>query len=163
MHNAKLISAKHFTQISAKFQWIFNTVAAEGCSPPQKLENAARRAAIFLVIILIQLSKQRSVLTCACLLFSCASLASVFFSAIPSLIAFKRSERTSSSRAMGAGFFNWERLLAKIQRHWMSGTVESNPWFSKFGRIEGFFFESAAPTQFLRWNKNKTSFENLIA
>ena len=27
------------------------TVAAEGCSPPQELEKAARRAAIFLVLI----------------------------------------------------------------------------------------------------------------
>ena len=71
---AKWISTKKFKQISAKFSkwisaknfnWIFNilkwarralflgskgpTVAAEGCSRPQELEKAARRAAIFLV------------------------------------------------------------------------------------------------------------------
>ena len=32
------------------------TVAAEGCSPPQELEKAARRAAIFLVSIKVHLS-----------------------------------------------------------------------------------------------------------
>ena len=65
-----------FEQISAKFskwisltffKWIFNifrwarralllgpkgpTVAAEVCSPPQELEKAARRAAIFLLLL----------------------------------------------------------------------------------------------------------------
>ena len=33
------------------------TVAAEGCSSPQELEKGARRAAIFLVIIIIIVDK----------------------------------------------------------------------------------------------------------
>jgi len=41
--------------------------------------------------------------------FSCASLASTFFKAIPSLIAFRRSDLTSSSGflTLGGGFFSW--------------------------------------------------------
>ena len=57
---SKWISAKIFKWISNSLRWARRallmgpkgpTVAAEGCSPPQELEKATRRVAIFLVFL----------------------------------------------------------------------------------------------------------------